>query len=83
MAHELYELLRLLDDEAFLYRLDRSMPDAVTVCLILSEERLEITVAEDGTTRFVRFTGDDNVGDASAAVARLYQTLRKSDGADD
>jgi len=83
MAHELYDLLRLLDDEAFLYRVDRSPPDAVTISLILSDERLEITVADDGTTHFVRFTGDDNIGDASAAVARVYQTLRKSDGADD
>jgi hypothetical protein len=76
MTHALYELLAFLDEEAFLYRLDRAPPDAIVISLTLQSERLEITVSEDGDIHFLRFTGDDNVGDASAAVASLYRRLQ-------
>jgi hypothetical protein len=76
MTHDLYKLLTFLDEEALLYRLGRAPPDAVAVSLALDGERLEITVSEDGSIQFMRFTGDDNVGDASAAVAKLYRRLR-------
>jgi hypothetical protein len=76
MTHELYRLLTFLDHEALVYRLDRAPPDAVVVSLALAGERLEITVTEDAEVQFLRFTGDDDVGDASPAVARLYQRLR-------
>jgi hypothetical protein len=76
MTHALYKLLAFLDDEAFFYRLDRAPPDAILISLTLENERLEITVAEEGGIHFVRFTGDDNVGDASTAVADLYKRLQ-------
>jgi hypothetical protein len=76
MTHALYELLAFLDDEAFAYRLDRTPPDAITITLALQDERLEVTVFEGGDIQFLRFTGDDNIGDASAAVANLYQRLQ-------
>jgi hypothetical protein len=70
-------LLAFLDEEAFRYRLDRAPPDAITISLSLQDERLEVTVSEDGNIHFLRFTGDDNVGDASAAVASLYRRLQR------
>lgn len=76
MAHAIFKLLTLLDEEAFLYRLDRAPPDAIMISFSLGSERLEITVSDDEKMRFVRFTGDDNAQDASAIIAELYRRLR-------
>lgn len=75
MGHPLYKSLTFLDEEAILYRLDRGPPDGITVSVVLSDERFKVTLSDDGPTDFGRFNGDDNVGNASPAVARLHQML--------
>lgn len=75
MGHPLYKSLTYLDEEAILYHLDRGTSDGITVSLALSGERFKVTLSDDGPTDFGRFNGDDNVGNASPAVARLHQML--------
>jgi len=77
VSHNFFNLLTFLDDECLLYRLDRAPPDAITITLVLSGERLEITVFENGRIEFLHFVGSDNIGDGgSPEVARLYGRLK-------
>ena len=76
MVHELYQLLRLLDEEHLSYRIDRHQPDAIMVTIWLVGERIEISVFEDAHIEYSRFTGDESLESGSKAVANLYQRLR-------
>ncbi len=76
MTHELYRLLKLLDEEHLSYRLDRYCPDAILVTVTLVGERIEISVFEDAHIEYSRFKGDESVESDGEAISRLYEQLR-------
>ena len=80
MSHELYHVLRLLDEQHLWYRVDRHRPDSVMITVTIVGERLEIDVFEDGHVEFSRFTGDESVAsDAEQLEALIRQHGRKQD----
>lgn len=58
MSHILYRLLTTLDAQRLRYRLDRHRPDSVTLTIMVTDERSEVDVFEDGAIAFSRFRGD-------------------------
>jgi len=76
MAHELYRLLKLLDEEHLHYRLERHRPDTVMATVTLVGERLEIEVFEDGHIELSRFKGDESVESGAEEIDRLYRQLK-------
>ena len=63
MSHELYRVIRLLEQEGVHYRLDRHRVDSIMVTATLVGERIEIDVFEDGHVEYSRFRGGEDVED--------------------
>lgn len=58
MSHELYRVIRLLEQERVHCRLDRHRDDSIMI-----GERIEIDVFEDGHLEYSRFRGKEDVED--------------------
>ncbi len=63
MSHELYRVLRLLEQERVHYRLSRHRDDSIMITATLVGERIEIDVFEDGHIEYSRFRGTEAVED--------------------
>lgn len=63
MTHELYRVIRLLEQERVHYRLDRHRDDAIMITATLVGQRIEIDVFEDGHIEYSRFSGNEDVED--------------------
>jgi hypothetical protein len=75
MPHELFRLLRRLDELHLHYRLDRCRDESVMVTVTLVGERIEIDVFEDGHIEYSSFKGDEAVESGDESVAALYRHL--------
>ena len=74
MSHELYRVLRLLEQERVHYRLSRHRDDSVMITATLVGERIEIDVFEDGHIEYPRFCGTEAVeSDVPLLEALLHE----------
>ena len=76
IAHELFQLLNLLDKQRLSFNLNRYQPDSITVTVTLVGERIEIDVFEDGHIEYSCFKGDESVESGASATSRLYERLQ-------
>jgi len=72
MSHELYRVIRLLEQEGVHYRLDRHRDDSVLITATLVGQRIEIDVFEDGHIEYARFCGNEDVEDDIPLLKRCY-----------
>jgi hypothetical protein len=75
MTHEIYRVIRLLEQEGVHYRLDRHRDDSIMITATLVGERIEIDVFEDGHIEYSRFCGNE---DAEDNIPLLEALLRES-----
>ena len=61
MSHELYRVIRLLEQGRIHYRLGRHRDDSIMITATLIGERIEIDVFEDGHIEYSRFRGSEAV----------------------
>lgn len=74
MSHELYRLIRKVEQNGAWFRLDRHREDSVMITVTLVGERIEIDVFEDGHIEYSRFKGNEDVeSDPGALIALLDQ----------
>jgi hypothetical protein len=72
MTHELYRMIRKLEQNSVWFRLDRLRDDSVMITATVVGERIEIDVFEDGHIEYSRFRGGEDVeSDVEALIALL------------
>jgi hypothetical protein len=75
MSHEIYRVIRLLEQRGVYYRLDCFRDESITITATLVGERIEIDVFEDGHIEYSRFRGDESVEDDVSALEALIRQL--------
>lgn len=73
MSHELYRMIRLLDEAKVHYRLDRHRDDSIMITATMVGERTEIDVFEDGHVEYSRFRGNEDVEEDVPALHALIR----------
>nr|WP_047577330.1 hypothetical protein [Methylobacterium sp. ZNC0032] len=71
MSHELYRMIRILEDAKIHFRLDRQRDDSVMITATVVGERIEIDVFEDGHVEYSRFRGNEAVEEDISALEVL------------
>ena len=79
MSHELYRVIRLLEQEGVHYRLDRHRDDSILITVTLVGERIEIDVFEDGHVEYSRFRGNEDVEDDILLLEALLRAHGQHD----
>jgi hypothetical protein len=81
MSHELYRLIRKLEQNGAWFRLDRHRDDSVMITVTLVGERIEIDVFEDGHIEYSRFRGNEDVeSDVRVLLALLEKHAAEDRG---
>lgn len=73
MAHELYRMMRLLEEAKIYFRLDRHRSDSVMITATVVGQRIEIDVFEDGHVEYSLFQGNEDVEDDIPALEALIR----------
>ena len=76
MSHRLFEVLSLLDDAKIHYRLDRFLPDAVTITVSVVGGRHEINVNQSGEVLTSSFSGDESLDEGIETVVKIVESNR-------
>ena len=75
MSSALFDTIRMLEEAHLRFRIERTRPDSVRLCVTLVGERVEIDVFADDHLEIPRFRGDESVEGGKELLTQILNSL--------